>query len=463
MIVWLASGAGHAETLQEALAMAYASNPQLLSERARLRATDELVPQALSNWRPTVQITGSGGIQRTDTTTSTAGGGTGVAIATTTGSGVAVTGAGSGAQTIRSHDYQMTLSQPLYRGGRTVAQTAQAENQVRAERATLVATEQTVLLNAATAFFAVLRDQTLLELQVANEQILLGQARAIQAQVRVGTALETDLALANARLATAVSGRQTAEGNLATSRETYAQVIGQMPGRLVPPTARPVLPTSGEAAQRLAAKANPSVIAAEFNRAAAEDAIKVVRGQLLPALSVNGIASRNATSQGDRTTDDLSVTAQVTMPLYEAGLVYSQTREAKQTLARLTHDRDTAARQAIQAAGAAWEALVSARATIVSNGEAVRAEETALRGIQAQYRAGTRSIIDVLNETQNLLTNRVNFTTSQYNEAVATYQVASAIGRLTALDLALPVELYDADRNYGFVRDKWFGEDIPPE
>jgi outer membrane protein TolC len=189
----------------------------------------------------------------------------------------------------------------------------------------------------------------------------------------------------------------------------------------------------------------------------------VVRGQLLPALSVNGIASRNATSQGDRTTDDLSVTAQITMPLYEAGLVYSQTREAKQTLAQRIHDRDTAERQAIQTAGAAWEALVSARATIVSNSDAVRAEEAALRGLQAQYRAGTRSIIDVLNETQILLTDRINLATSQYNEAVAIYQLASAIGRLTALDLALPVALYDVDRNYGYVRDKWFGEDIPAE
>jgi TolC family type I secretion outer membrane protein len=453
----------HAETLPEALALAYESNPQLQSERARLRATDELVPQALSNWRPTVQITGSGGIQRTDTSTSSRDGATGAAIAAATGGGVAVTGGGSGTQTIRSHDYQMTISQPLYRGGRTVAQTSQAENLVRAERATLVATEQTVLLNGATAFFAVLRDQVLLDLQIANEQVLREQAQAVRVQVRVGTALDTDLALANARLSTAVAGRQTAEGNLATSRDTYAQVIGQMPGKLVPPAAHPVLPTSTEETQRLAASANPSVLAAEFNRAAGEDAIRVVRGQLLPLLSVNGIASRNATSQGDRTTDDLSVTAQVTMPLYEAGLVYSQTREAKQTLARLTYDRDTAARQAVQAAGAAWEALVSARATIVSNGAAVRAEETALRGIQAQYRAGTRSIIDVLNETQNLLTNRINLATSQYNEAVAAYQVASAIGRLTALDLALPVALYDADRNYGYVRDKWIGEDIPPE
>jgi TolC family type I secretion outer membrane protein len=444
-----------AETLAEALALAYASNPQLQSERARLRATDELVPQALSNWRPTVQVTGSGGISRTDTSTSRADAASSAAALSA--------GTGSGTQTIRTHDVQLQLNQPLYRGGRTVAQTAQAENLVRAERATLLATEQTVLLNGATAYFDVLRDQALLDIQIENEHVLRGLAQATAAQVRAGTALETDLQLAQSRLSTAVSQRQTAEGNLATSRETYAQVIGQPPQALVMPEERPVLPTAADAAKRLAATANPNVIAAQFNRSAAEDQVNVVRGQLLPALSVSGTASRSATSQGDRTTDDLSVTAQVTMPLYEAGSVWSQTRQAKQTVAQRAADVDTARRQAVQQAGAAWEALASARATIASNRDAVAAQAAAVRGVEAQYRAGTRSIIDVLNETQNLLTTRVNLVTAQHNEAVAVYQVASAVGRLTAIDLRLPVALYDADRNYAAVRDKWLGEDIPVE
>jgi TolC family type I secretion outer membrane protein len=444
-----------AETLAEALALAYASNPQLQSERARLRGTDELVPQALSNWRPTVQVTGSGGISRTDTSTSRADAASSAAALSA--------GTGSGTQTIRTHDVQLQLNQPLYRGGRTVAQTAQAENLVRAERATLLATEQTVLLNGATAYFDVLRDQALLDIQIENEHVLRGLAQATAAQVRAGTALETDLQLAQSRLSTAVSQRQTAEGNLATSRETYAQVIGQPPQALVMPEERPVLPTAADAAKRLAATANPNVIAAQFNRSAAEDQVNVVRGQLLPALSVSGTASRSATSQGDRTTDDLSVTAQVTMPLYEAGSVWSQTRQAKQTVAQRAADVDTARRQAVQQAGAAWEALASARATIASNRDAVAAQAAAVRGVEAQYRAGTRSIIDVLNETQNLLTTRVNLVTAQHNEAVAVYQVASAVGRLTAIDLRLPVALYDADRNYAAVRDKWLGEDIPVE
>jgi len=229
------------------------------------------------------------------------------------------------------------------------------------------------------------------------------------------------------------------------------------------PSERPVLPTGLDEAKRLAATANANVVAAQFNRSAAEDNVKVVRGQLLPTLSVNGTASRNNSSQGDRTTDDLSVTAQVSVPLYEAGSVWSQTRQAKQTVAQRAFDIDTARRQAVQQAGAAWEALVSAQASIVSNRDAVTAESAAVRGVEAQYRAGTRSIIDVLNETQNLLNNQINLVNAQHSQLAALFQVASAIGRLTAVDLRLPVDLYDADRNYGAVRDKWFGEDLPGE
>jgi outer membrane protein len=448
-----------AETLKEALAMAYSTNPQLLSGRASLRATDEQVPQALSNWRPTVQITSSGSLSRIYN--STTGGSAGLTTVTLPGGGTVSTGgggSGTSQQTVTSQNYQATLSQPLYRGGRTVAQTSEAENLVRASRASLIATEETVLLNATTAFFAVVRDQNLLDIEIENEQLLRQQLQATQAQLRAGTALDTDVQLAQARLSAAIAARQTAEGNLATSRETYLQAVGQMPGKLTAPTERPALPTSLEEVKKLAATAAPTVVSADYTRAAAVDAVQVVRGALLPTLSLNGTAARSITdTASERTTNQLSVTAQMTVPLYEAGSIYSQTRAAQQTVAQRTHDLDTARRQAVETAGAAWDTFVSAHASIESNLDAVRADDAALKGVRAGYLAGTRSIIDVLNELQILITDRINLVTAQFNEAVAIYQVTSSIGRLTAIDLNLPVDIYDPQRNYDSVRTKWGG------
>jgi outer membrane protein len=439
----------HTQTLSEALAMAYLRNPQIMSGRAKLRATDEQASQALSNWRPTVSATGSVGASRNETTTSSG---------SNSNNTSSLGNFGGQSQTVNPRSYQLTLSQPVWRGGRTVAQTAQAENTILAERANLTATEQTALLNAVTAYMDVLRDEALLGLQIDNEQILREQVQASDAQARAGTALDTDVLLARSRLSTAIANRRTAEQTLATSRETYRQYVGDAPQRLIFPQARPGLPDTLDAAKDAAATVNPNVVAASFNRRAASDNVDVVRGQLLPTVSLNGTATRNVDQQvTGRTSDALSVTAQVSVPLYEAGSVYSQARQAAQTVTQRLSDFDTARDQAVQSVASAWNSLQAARASILSTQDAVRAQEAAVRGIQAQNRAGTRTILDVLNEQQTLLNNRINLVTAQRNEVVAEYQVISGVGRLTARDLGLDVPLYDPTQYYDSVRNKWFG------
>src|SRR5215472_18064620 len=52
-----------AETLPDALARAYQTNPQLNAERAKQRGTDENVPQALAGYRPQIIASLSAGLQ----------------------------------------------------------------------------------------------------------------------------------------------------------------------------------------------------------------------------------------------------------------------------------------------------------------------------------------------------------------------------------------------------------------
>src|SRR5579859_4314003 len=116
---WLLSGASlailvsvlpaSAETLEQAMATAYQSNPTILSERSKLRATDELVPQALANWRPTVTV--SGNITRSNLN-EYFGGGNGVQ---TGGSGPGVTPNTPGAQIYTSDTMGLQVTEALYR------------------------------------------------------------------------------------------------------------------------------------------------------------------------------------------------------------------------------------------------------------------------------------------------------------------------------------------------------------
>ena len=428
-----------AQTLTEAFAYAYNNNPQILAQRALLRATDEQVPQALSNWRPTVTLTGQAGFER---------------------AGVAARGTSTNFSSFEPRSLDLRVTQPLYRGGRTEAATRQAINTVQSTRAQTLGVETTVFQAVAQAYLDVVRDQTLVEVNRNNEQVLRRQLEATQDRFRVGEVTRTDVAQAESALAQATATRISSEGTLEISRASYTRAVGHPPGRLVQPRERPVLPASRDEALGLAMHNNPNVISANFTELAARENIDVVRGQLLPTISLVGDLNRSfAPSVSLRTArqDTASVIAQLTVPLYEGGLIWSQTRQAEQTVGQRRSQVDDARRLAVQQATQAWETLQSARAAIASFGAAVRAAQIALEGVQQEALVGSRTVLDVLISEQQLFTTQSQLIGAQHDAALAEFNLAAATGRLIAPELRLPVQLYDMERHYRAVKDKLFG------
>jgi outer membrane protein len=444
----LGSRGASAQTLTEALSYTYNTNPQLLAQRALLRQTDEGVPQALSNWRPTVTFTGEAGYNRSGFAEP------GIS---------ACTGAPPGQTCYSSFltkELNLQLTQPVYRGGRTEAQTRQAVNLVQSARAQTLGVETTVFQAVVQAFFDTYRDQTLVEVNRNNENVLKKQLEATQDRFRVGEVTRTDVAQAQSSLAQATANRIASEGQLEVSRAEYTRAVGHPPGRLTLTNERPVLPATRDDALSLAATDNPNVISAMFAEAAARDNIDVVRGQLLPQISIVGDLNRSyapSVTLKDAREDTASVVAQMTMPLYEGGAIYSQTRQAEQTVGQRRSQVDDARRAAVQSATQAWETLQSARASVASFGAAVKAAQIALEGTQQEALVGSRTVLDVLISEQQLFTTESQLTQAQHDAAVAEFSVAAATGRLIAPDLNLPVQLYDMDKHYREVKDKLFG------
>ena len=206
---------GVPHTLIEALAATYSYQPALQAERAKLRATDENVPTALAGWRPTVVLAGNAGY----------GNGLLREYLTTV----------NPAQNIKQLNprqiasAQATLTQNLYTGGKVSANVNRSKNQVMAERATLIAQEQTSFNNAVSAYVGVIQAKQLLDLQINNEQVLAKQLEATNDRFRVGEITRTDVAQAEAALEGARATRETAVGNLQTARGTFQQIIGVFP------------------------------------------------------------------------------------------------------------------------------------------------------------------------------------------------------------------------------------------
>ena len=443
LVAVFASASPHAQTLTQALAETYNTNPQLLAQRALLRATDEQVPQALSFWRPTVNFTGQ------------------VGMATTSLQSPSTSLASDRRHSITRPDL-LTLQaiEPIYRGGRTEAQTRQATNTVESTRAQTLAVETTVFQAVAMAYLDVVRDQELVEVQRNNVAVLRKQLEATQDRFRVGEVTRTDVAQAEASLAQAQGTLVQQQGQLQISRAEYIRAVGHPPGTLILPRERPTLPATREEALSLAMNNNFSVISATFAELAARDNIDVVRGQLLPQISVIGTLARTYDQSSNFKgilTNSAQITAQLTMPLYEGGAIYSQTRQAEQTVGQRRSQVDDARRAAVQTTNQFWATLEAGRASISSFASAVRAAQIALEGTQQEALVGTRTVLDVLIQNQTLLTTQSQLVTAQHDAALAEFNLAASVGRLIAPELKLPVKLYDMERHYKEVKDKWIG------
>ncbi|WP_090567071.1 TolC family outer membrane protein [Belnapia rosea] len=438
-----------AQTLADALAQAYANNPTLLAARAQLRAVDENVPQALAGWRPTVSITNSFGYLDGRIRTLSQG-----VDPTDPQRQVGVTNRND--RTIATNT--VVVTQPIFRGGRTVASTRRAENQVLAQRARLLATEQQVMQDTVTAYVAVIRDQELLRLNINNEQVLTEQLRATNERFRVGEITRTDVAQAESRLAGARSQRARAEGDLQISRATFLRLVGLPPGQLLAPQPLRVPFRNAQEAALAAAANNPNVVAALFDEAGARDNVNIQSSALLPQLSVSTQAGRNDNQVLNHSRQTFAqVTANLTVPLYQGGAEYAAVRQARQSAQQARQTVDDQRRAVVQQATQAWEQLQSSKAQVDSVRAQIRAAEIALDGVQREAIVGSRTTLDVLNAEQELLNARTSLVQALSTVVSQSYALAATIGRLTAGDLGLAVDPYDMRAYYNEVRNRWAG------
>ncbi len=440
----LAAGAAQAQpkTLQEALASAYSSNPTLQTSRAQLRATDEGVPTALAGWRPQVAFTAAGG----------RGFGTSEQVA---GAGLPP----SYSKLSRTIDaVQLQVTQPIYEGGKTQSNVHRAKNQVDSARAQLLATEETVFFNTVQAYVNVVQYEQILQLDISNEQILSRQLQSTNDRFRVGELTRTDVAQAEAALASATAQRETAEGTLQSARATYEQLVGQPPDHLSAPQPLRLPVKTMEEAKSLAGRNNPNVVAALFTDSAARDAFDVAYSALMPNVNVQVSAFRNTNEAFPGLTENGGqILGNITVPIFQGGAEYAAIRQARQQEIQARKQLEDQRRTAVQQAAAAWEQLAAARASIASNRSAVRANEIAVEGLEREALVGSRTTLDVLLGVQSLLQAQTTLVQSLASLVLSSYQVAQAVGRLTARDLSLNVPLYDDTAYYRAVHDLWIG------
>ncbi|KAB0268250.1 TolC family outer membrane protein [Microvirga brassicacearum] len=436
------AGGVSAETLESALARAYGNNPDLNAQRASVRATDENVAQAKSGYRPQVNASADAG--RTYTEFSRPGG-------------------GSTIERLYPRGVGLQIDQNLFNGFRTQNSVEQAESSVLGARQTLTNNEQNTLFDSAAAYMNVLRDTAILDLQRNNVEVIDEQLRQTNDRFNVGEVTRTDVAQAQSRLAASRSQASLAEANLRTSVAQYRQVIGVEPRQLAP--GRPLdklVPRNVDVALKTALNEHPAIKASMHGVDSAELQVKIEAGALAPQLGVRGTVAKRYDSQieGDNILSG-SVVAQLTVPIYDGGVAYASTRQAKELVGQRRMEADSIRDQVRAAVISSFGQLEAARAQIIAAQAQVDASETALNGVREEARVGQRTTLDVLNAQQELLNARVNLITAQRDRVVASYAVVQAMGRLNSRALGLAVNHYSPRVHYEQVKDLWGGLSTP--
>jgi outer membrane protein len=418
--------AASAETLADAIALAYQSNPTLQSSRAQLRALDETYVQAHAGYRPTAEVQVQPSYSKVQQINDL-----GQKIDPFNG----LTGAAI-----------VSLNQPIYSGGKTTNAVRAASDDIAAGREALRAVEAQVLQSVIQAYEDVRLDEKLLAIHEAEVAALQGHLDDTRAKFKAGEVTRTDVEQSEASVLGARANLSLALGQLQTSRSTYVAAVGQNPGALSPEPPLPGLPANVDEAFALAENHNATLMRAEITERASAARIAEARSGYRPTVSLSasygytGALTPWVPSQFDR---EAQVGVLVTQPLLTGGVTASTIRQAIESNNSDRISIETARRAVVQSVSQAWNQVLSNRASAKSDEQALTSARLYFADTVEEYKVGQRSTLDVLVGEQTLTGSEIALAQARHDTYLAETALLSAVGRLEADNLVVSQPVYD--------------------
>lgn len=427
-----------AETLPDAIAAAYSSNPQVAAARAQLRQLDEGVPIAWANKLPQVN--------------------TRLLFAQDLSPSF-----GNLGQTWQAG---VSINQAIWEGGRLRTNVSIATARVEAARARLIAAEYRVIVQTVTAYADVLRTTEFVRLNENQVKVLAEQLRASQDRFEVGDLTRTDVAQSEAQLAAAQANLEAAKAQKVQAEQAFTRLVGRPPENLAPLPPPPPQPVSADEAREMALNTNPELTAARLDEKVAEGDVRLAKQQRAPAV---GLQAQGAYTRATGPffgisgfVPRLQVTA--TMPLYTGGLIAAQVRQAKARESETLELIDQTERVVAETATNNYVQLKTSEAVIASAKLQVSANALASEGVRRENEVGSRDLIEVLRAEQQLLDARVQLVQAERDRYVSIYSLLETIGRLEPVLEGVGVNRYDPVENFRQVKgNNWrefaYGDD----
>ena len=410
-------GQSQADDLVSVYQLALDSDPQYQAALQAHRAALEVIPQSRAALLPNIGITGDVSRNRFDPRK-------------------------SGDTTYSTNrTYSIGLRQPLYQRERFL-QLEQADNRVVQADAQLVAAQQELLLRVATRYFLVLGAQDNVAFVEADKDAIARTLDQAQQRFDVGLAAITDTLEAQARYDIAVSDAINAERLLDDTKEALRELTGELP--LAPEVLKaeiPLLtpePADQDAWVSAALEQNPLVLAARAATAVAKQEIQVQNSGHYPSLDMVADYSYRDTQFGGFTPlerNDSAIGLQLNLPLYEGGLVSSQTRQSRYQYNQAREQQEKQRRATQRQTRDNYRGIISGISKVEALQHAVLSNEKAVEAAETGFEVGTRAVVDVLDAQRELLRARRDHARSRYDYLLDTLRLKQAAGILHETDL----------------------------
>lgn len=449
----LLSSSAFATTLSEALAYTYQNNPELISEREKLKVTDERMFKAISGFLPKVYYKARKSQEKQDT-----------------GGRTAITSEGLVTEQYKLADWKDTkgknssfnLEQNVFNGGQDIMAVKMAKYYIEAGRAELLAKEQEILLKAVNAYLEVIRSQEVLAITKENYQAYEKKYQAVKDKVEVGVAKKADLADASSRRANAETNLTIASGNYSSALASYIQIIGLEPENIETSENLSVAPKDQVELLQKSLEANPQLINIMLQKKIADINVISSAATLLPSVDVGGSIGKNwQDTRGDTTpepyTNTKAVYVSVTVPIYQQGMEYSGIRSSEAQAAQYKYLLRNTKASVTQGATQTWTDYVSSQGSVKSGKEAVDAAAIALAAKQQEYDEGVETLSNLLDAQENLFQYKIKLAQVSLDSALSYYKMASLMGKLNAKDLSLPTKIYNPSENYDKIKFELIG------
>jgi outer membrane protein len=307
------------------------------------------------------------------------------------------------------------------------------------------------------AYCDVVRDQSVVDLYVADITELRALLKNTEQRVALGELTKTDEDQASGRLAGAELNLESAEQQLVTSRAEFEHAVGRPPEALRT-SGLPKVPNSEDDVLKIALRENPGIVQSQAQARAADANVSVAIGALMPSLSVQAQYGRSINDIAPGITENgVTVIGQISMPIYQGGTEEAAVRQAKEQRSQATFQIFESERQVRESVRTSWNALLTARRSIQLATLESESDNAAYHGAQIEAQVGARTTLDILNANQELLQSKIATLTAICANQTATFQVMSAMGHLTAQALKLPVKPYDPLDHYNNDADRWIG------